>query len=90
MNITLTVEQAKAIQEKLQSGQYQSIEDIMLKAFQLLEEWEEENLTESPDWIDKTRVKVDQAIKSLSANGGHDGETVVNQLLEKLRQASEK
>ena len=81
MNITLTIEQARAIQEKLQSGRYESVEDILLQAFQLLEEWEEENLTERQEWIDQTRTKVDQAIKSLAINGGHDGETVVNQLL---------
>jgi antitoxin ParD1/3/4 len=90
VNITLTTEQAKVVQKKLQTGRYQSVEDIMVQAFQLLEEWEEENLTEDPEWVNNTRVKVDQAIESLAVNGGSDGETVVNQLLERFRQVAGK
>jgi antitoxin ParD1/3/4 len=86
MNITLTPEQSKIIQQKIESGRYQNIDDLLIQAFQLLDDWEEHSLTESPDWISSTRVKVDAAIESLATNGGSDGETVVNQLLDKFRQ----
>ena len=76
MNITLTPEHDQLIQQKLQSGRYQNIDDLLLQAFQLLDDWEETSLTEDPDWIATTRSKVDTAIVSLEANGGHDGETV--------------
>ena len=41
------------------------------------------------DWIATTQVKVDAAISSLAANGGHDGETAISQLLDRFRQARE-
>jgi antitoxin ParD1/3/4 len=89
MNITLTPEQSRLIEQKLQSGRYQNIDDLLIQAFQLLDDWEEHSLTESPDWIATTRTKVDAAIASLAANGGHDGETAISQLLDKFRQARE-
>jgi antitoxin ParD1/3/4 len=89
MNITLTPEQSQIVQQKLQSGRYQNIDDLLLQAFQLLDDWENHSLTESPDWIATTRTKVDAATASLAANGGHDGETAIAQLLDKFRQARE-
>jgi antitoxin ParD1/3/4 len=89
MNITLTPEQSRLIEEKLQSGHYQNLDDLLIQAFQLLDDWEEHSLTESPDWIAATRTKVDAAIESIAANGGNDGETAISQLLDKFRQARE-
>jgi antitoxin ParD1/3/4 len=89
MNITLTPEQSQIVQQKLQSGRYQDIDDLLIHAFQLLDDWEEHSLTESPDWIAATRTKVDAAIASIAANGGNDGETTISQLLDKFRQARE-
>jgi antitoxin ParD1/3/4 len=37
--------------------------------------------------IESTRQKVDAAIRSLEQKGGMDGETAVNQLLDKFQQA---
>lgn len=81
MDITLTPEQAQIIQQKLQSGRYETIDDLLAQAFQLLDDWEEYSLTEDPAWIDSTGRKVDAAIQSLEQNGGTDGETAVNQLV---------
>jgi hypothetical protein len=47
------------VQQKLQSGRYQNLDDLLLQAFQLLDDWEKHSLTESPDWIASTRIKVD-------------------------------
>jgi antitoxin ParD1/3/4 len=87
MNITLTPEQSRIIEQKLQSGRYQNLDDLLIQAFQLLDDWEEYSLTESPDWIAATRTKVDAAIESIAANGGNDGETTIFQLLDKFRKA---
>jgi antitoxin ParD1/3/4 len=89
MNITLTPEQSQIVRKKLQSGRYQNIDDLLIQAFQLLDDWEQHSLTESSDWIATTRTKVDAAIASLAANGGHDGETAISQLLDKFTQARE-
>jgi antitoxin ParD1/3/4 len=87
MNITLTPEQAAAVQRKLQSDRYQDVDELLVQAFELLDEWEEQDLTQDPAWIVATSQKVDEATKSLAINGGSDGETVVNQLLEQFSQA---
>jgi antitoxin ParD1/3/4 len=89
MNITLTPEQSRLIEQKLQSGRYQNLDDLLIQAFQLLDDWEEHSLTSSPDWIAATRTKVDAAIVSIATNGGNDGETAISQLLDKYRQARE-
>jgi antitoxin ParD1/3/4 len=89
MNITLTPEQSQMVQQKLQSSRYQNLDDLLLQAFQLLDDWEEHSLIESPDWIAATRTKVDAAIASIAANGGNDGEAAISQLLDKFRQARE-
>lgn len=89
MNIILTPEQVEIIQQKLQSGRYKTVDDLLAQAFQLLDDWDEYSLTEDAEWIEATRKKVDDAIQSLEAKGGTDGETVVNQMLDKFRQARE-
>jgi antitoxin ParD1/3/4 len=89
MNVTLTAEQTEIIQLKLQSGRYQTIEEILAQAFLLLDDWDESSLTDDPGWIESTRGKVDEAVKSLAENGGTDGETAVNRFLDKFRQARE-
>jgi antitoxin ParD1/3/4 len=89
MNVTLTPEQSKIIQVKLQSGRYQTIEEVLAQALLLLDDWDELSLTDDPAWIESTRGKVDEAVKSLAENGGTDGETAVNRLLDKFRQARE-
>jgi antitoxin ParD1/3/4 len=89
MNITLTPEQSRFIEEKLQSGRYQNLDNLLIQAFQLLDDWEEHSLTESPDWIAATRTKVDAAIASIATNGGNDGETAISQLIDKFCQARE-
>jgi antitoxin ParD1/3/4 len=91
VNIILTPEQTEIIQQKLQSGRYQNVNDAIDRAIQLLDEWDEHSLTEDPNWIVTTQQKVDVAIDSLAANGGTDGETAINQLLAKfdrVRQSS--
>ena len=89
MNITLTPEQAQLVQSKLQSGHYKTVDELLAQAFQLLDEWEEHNLAHDPGWVTSTRNKVDAAVESLGMNGGQDGETVVNELLQKFSNARE-
>ncbi len=90
MNVTLTPEQSKIIQVKLQSGRYQTIEEVLAQALPLLDDWDELSLTDDTAWIESTRGKVDEAVRSLAENGGTDGETVVDRLLDKFRQAHQR
>lgn len=83
MNITLKPEQAELIQQKLNSGKYNNADEVITAALELLERRDREERT----WVEETREKVDVAIEELSRGEGIDGELVVTQLQEKLRQA---
>ncbi|MDY6782243.1 MAG: type II toxin-antitoxin system ParD family antitoxin [Cyanobacteriota bacterium] len=81
MNISLKPEQVDFIQKKLSSGQYRNAEQVIIEAFQLLEERDRAY----QKWIEKTREKADVAIEELKRGEGLDGDVVITQLQEKLR-----
>ncbi|MEG4503117.1 type II toxin-antitoxin system ParD family antitoxin [Microcoleus sp. F6_B4] len=83
MNITLKPEQSELIQQKLNSGKYNNAEEVIAEALQLLSQRDREYET----WVEETREKVDVAIEELRRGEGIDGNVVIAQLKEKLRQA---
>ena len=54
MNIVLTPEQVEIIQQKLHSGRYKNVDDAIDRAIQLLDESEDNLLTDDPTWIANT------------------------------------
>ncbi len=82
MNITLKTEQAELIQQKINSGKYNNAEEVIGEALQLLEQRDREYET----WVEETREKVNVAIEELRRGEGIEGDVVVAQLKEKLRQ----
>ncbi len=85
MNITLKLDQEAFIHAKLQSGQYQTVDEVIQAALHLLDERDKAD----EQWVIETRAKVDEGIASLERGEGIDGETFVNQLVAKLKQARE-
>lgn len=85
MNINLKPDQEALIQAKLQSGQYQTVDDVIQAALNLLEEQDKAY----KEWVIETRTKVDEGIASLERGERIDGETFVNQLMAELKQAKE-
>ncbi len=83
MNITLKPDQKALIQAKLLSGRYQTVDDVIQAALYLLDEQDKAY----EQWVAETHAKVDEGIVSLERGEGIDGETFVNQLLAKLKQA---
>ena len=83
MNITLKPEQEALIHAKVQSGQYQTVDDVIQAALDLLDEQDKAD----EQWLIETRAKVDEGIASLERGEGIEGETFVNQLLSKLKLA---
>ena len=77
MNITLKPEQEALIHAKLQSGQYQTVDDVIQAALDLLDEQDKAD----EQWVIETREKVDEGIVSLERGEGINGETFINQLL---------
>ena len=58
---TLTDEHADFVQTKLQSGKHITVDQLLMEAFNLLEERDRDYV----QWIEETRVKIDAAAESL-------------------------
>lgn len=85
MNITLKPDQEAFIHAKLQSGRYQTVDDVIQAALHLLDEREKAY----EQWIIETREKVDEALASSERGEIIDGEEFVDQILERFCKARE-
>ncbi|MEH1860656.1 MAG: type II toxin-antitoxin system ParD family antitoxin [Nostoc sp.] len=82
MSISLTPDQERFIQTKLQSGKYRSAEEALEIALRLLDEYDRADA----EWIEDVREKIDAAILASDKTPPIDGETFVNQVIERFRQ----
>jgi len=85
MNISLTPDQERFIQNKLQAGKYRSTEEILEIALRLLDEYDRSET----EWFKDVRVKIDAAIEASKDTEPIDGETFVNGILDRLKQANQ-
>lgn len=85
MDITLKPEHEQFIQAQISDGKFTSADEVVDFALQVLEKANREY----DEWIEETRKQVEIAAAELDRGEGLDGETVVNQLLERFRQARE-
>lgn len=83
MSINLTPEQESLIQTKLQTGKYRSAEEVIEIALQLLEDRDRADA----EWLESVREKIDDAIAVSDSTTPIDGETFVNQILERFQPA---
>ena len=83
MNIELKPSQEKFIEEQLKSGKFDNTEQVIDVAFHLLETLNEDYW----QWVEETRQKIDTATVELNNGQGLDGETVINNILEKFKAA---
>ncbi|MEB3278906.1 MAG: type II toxin-antitoxin system ParD family antitoxin [Lyngbya sp.] len=79
MSINLTSDQEQFIQSKLKSGKYQTPEEVVSKALRLLEVWEQAEA----EWLEDVRTKIDAAISASEETPPLDGETFINEILER-------
>jgi antitoxin ParD1/3/4 len=82
MSITLNLEQETIVANLLATGGFQTADEVLQVALRLLETERQSYQA----WLVETREKVQEGIESLDRGEGLDGETVVNDLLAKLRQ----
>ncbi len=85
MSITLNPEQEMIVANLIATGNFQTADEVLQVALKLLET--ERQSYQS--WVAKTREQVIEGIESLDRGEGVDGETVVHDLLAKLRQTRE-
>jgi antitoxin ParD1/3/4 len=83
MNIQIKPELEQIIQAQMATGRYVNAEEVISKALMLLLESEKGY----QQWVEDTREKVDIAIEQLDKGEGINGEIVIAQLRDKLRQA---
>lgn len=83
MSISLTADQERFVQTKLQTGKYRSAEEVLEIALRLLNEYDRAEA----EWVEDVREKIDAAIAVSEHTSPIDGETFVNQILERFRQA---
>ena len=84
MSINLTSDQEQFIQSKLKSGKYQTPEEVVSKALRLLEVWEQAEA----EWIEDVGTKIDAAISASEETPPLDGETFINEILERFNPAN--
>ncbi|MBW4690137.1 MAG: type II toxin-antitoxin system ParD family antitoxin [Lyngbya sp. HA4199-MV5] len=85
MSISLTPDQERFIQTKLQAGKYRSAEQILEIALRLLDEYDRSEA----EWVEDVRVKIDTAIEASKHTTPLDGETFINGILERFQQANQ-
>jgi len=85
MSISLTPAQERLIQTKLQSGKYHSVEEVLEMALRLLDEYD----LADAEWVEEVRAKIDAAVEASTHTPPIDGETFVNQILERFQQANQ-
>ncbi|NJR50134.1 MAG: transcriptional regulator, partial [Leptolyngbyaceae cyanobacterium CSU_1_3] len=74
MSISLTPDQERFVQTKLQAGKYRSAEQILEIALRLLDEYDRSEA----EWVEDVRVKIDAAIETSNHTSPIDGEAFVN------------
>jgi antitoxin ParD1/3/4 len=85
MDITLKPEQEQFIQEKLQSGKYQTASEVIIEAFRLLAERDKRY----EQWLEETREKVTIGLAELERGEGVNGEAVMAELRDMIHKARE-
>ncbi|NJL91498.1 MAG: transcriptional regulator [Coleofasciculaceae cyanobacterium SM2_1_6] len=80
MSINLTLDQEKLIKAKLESGKYQTPEEVISNALRLLDEYERSEAA----WVAEVRTKIDEAILASEETPSIDGETFINEILERF------
>ncbi len=85
MSITLNSEQETIVANLIATGSFQTADEVLQVALKMLET--ERQSYES--WVVENRDRVREGIESLDRGEGVDGETVVNDLLAKLRRTRE-
>ncbi|MFB8792199.1 MAG: type II toxin-antitoxin system ParD family antitoxin [Potamolinea sp.] len=82
MSISLTPNQERFIQTKLQAGKYRSAEEVLEVALRLFDEYDRAETK----WVEDVREKIDEAIVVSDHTPPIDGETFVNQIIERFQQ----
>ncbi|WP_204101882.1 MULTISPECIES: type II toxin-antitoxin system ParD family antitoxin [Spirulina sp. CCY15215] len=79
MQITLKPEHETFIQTQLAQGKYQSADDILSQALNLLQRQQDYE-----QWMSETRHKISEGVAALECGESIDGDIVIAQLRDRL------
>ncbi|HEY9703109.1 MAG TPA: type II toxin-antitoxin system ParD family antitoxin [Allocoleopsis sp.] len=82
MSIRLTTEQENFVQSKIQTGKYQSTQEVLEIALRLLDEYDRAEA----EWRENVRAKIEEAVMVSEHTPPLDGETFINQILDRFNQ----
>jgi antitoxin ParD1/3/4 len=80
MNVSLTPELEKMVQAKVQSGRYNSANEVVQEALRLFEQHENLRAIHLGD----LRTRIDEGLAALDRGEGVDGETFIQGMLDRL------
>lgn len=79
MNVSLTPELEKLVQEKVKSGRYNSASEVVREALRLLEEQDQLRAVR----LEEVRKKIAEGLEALDRGEGIDGDEAFEQLRKK-------
>jgi antitoxin ParD1/3/4 len=81
MNVSLTPELEKLVQEKVKTGRYNSASEVVREALRLLEEQDQLRALR----LEEVRKKIAEGLEALDRGEGMDGEEAIEQLRKKSK-----
>ena len=87
MNVSLTPELEKFVGKEVDSGLYQTASEVIRAGLRRLKEERETRTARLPATLDELETQLAQAVNSLEAGRGVNGETVFRRLRKRIKEA---
>ena len=87
MNVSLTPELEKFVTKEVDSGLYQTASEVVRAGLRRLKEERETRAMRLPATLDQLETQLVQAVNSLDAGRGVNGETVFRRLRKRIKEA---
>lgn len=86
MNVSLTPELEKFVEGEVNSGLYQTASEVIRAGLRRLKEEGEIRMMRSPVSLEALETQLVQAVDSLEAGQGMDGEEVIRRLRKRMKE----
>jgi antitoxin ParD1/3/4 len=87
MNISLTPELAKFVENEVESGLYQTASEVVRAGLRRLKEDQAARLPQAPKTLDELETQLLQSIDRLDRGEGVDGEAVFSRLRKRIKES---
>ena len=87
MNISLTPELAKFVENEVESGLYQTASEVVRAGLRRLKEDQTARLPQAPKTLEELEMQLLQSIDRLDRGEGVDGEAVFRRLGKRIKEA---